>query len=159
MRKRPLPVRRSFPILPGVLLAGVLLTALALAGCASSTSLHFKCDAAINEGLLLTVDLVQVNDAEIAQIRQAGDQWFYSDLRRQLEPRTRTVAVQGGCDETVQLAPKKGYDTLAVISDYKSGGASGNPTGAMLFRSKKDWQGKSLAVKVGPSVLRIEGGK
>lgn len=133
------------------LLAAVLL----LAGCASGTSLHFRCDPTINEGLLLTVDLVQVNDAEIAQIRQAGDQWFYSDLRRQLEPRTRTVAVQGGCDTKVQLTPKKGYDTLAVISDYKSGG---NGTGSMLFRGKKDWQGKDLTVQVGGSTLTVRGG-
>jgi hypothetical protein len=126
-----------------------------LTGCASSTSLHFRCDPTINEGLLLTVDLVQVNDAEVAAVRQAGDQWFYSDLRRQLEPRTRTVAVAGNCDTTIQLPPKKGYDTLAILSDYKSSGAS---TGSMLFRGKKDWQGKSLTVKVGGSVLTIQGG-
>jgi len=128
---------------------------LGLTGCASSTSLHFRCDPAINEGLLLTVDLVEVSEAEVAQVRQAGDQWFYSDLRRQLEPRTRTVAVAGGCDTTVQLPRRKGYDTLAVISDYKSSGAS---TGSMLFRPKSEWQGKSLTVKVGGSVLTIQGG-
>jgi len=127
-----------------------------LAGCASSTSLHFRCDPAINEGLLLTVDLVEISEAEVAQVRQAGDQWFYSDLRRQLEPRTRTVAVAGGCDTTVKLPVRKGYDTLAVISDYKSGGAA---TGAMQFRPKSEWQGKELTVKVGGSVLTIQGGR
>jgi hypothetical protein len=157
MRKLPFPVRLG----PAALfarylgLAALFAALLGLAGCASGTSLHFRCDPSINEGLLLTVDLVQVNEAEVAQIRQAGDQWFYSDLRRQLEPRTRTVAVQGGCDTTVQLTPRKGYDTLAVISDYKSSGAA---TGSMQFRQKKEWQGKDLAVKVGGSVLTVQGG-
>lgn len=135
--------------------AAALLLALA-AGCASSSSLHFRCDPEINEGLLLTVDLVQVNEAEIAQIRQAGDQWFYSDLRRQLEPRTRTVAVEGGCDTTVKLTPRKGYDTLAVVSDYKSSGSS---SGNMQFHPKTAWKGKTLQVRVGGSTLSVQAGR
>jgi hypothetical protein len=136
----------------------LLLTFLLVAagGCASSSTLHFRCEKQINEGLLLTVDLIQVNEAEIAQIRQAGDQWFYSDLRRQLEPRTRTVAVEGGCDTKVDLVPRKGYDTLAVISDYKAGGST---AGSMQFRPKEAWKGKTLDVQVGNSVLTIRGGK
>jgi hypothetical protein len=135
----------------------LLLALAALAvGCASSSTLRFRCEPQINEGLLLTVDLVQVNEAEIAQIRQAGDQWFYSDLRRQLEPRTRTVAVEGGCDTKVSLQPRKGYDTLAVISDYKSGG---NAAGNMQFRPKEQWKGKMLDVRVGGAVLTIQGGR
>jgi hypothetical protein len=134
----------------------VLLAVLALAatGCTSSSTLRFRCEQQVNEGLLLTVDLVQVNEAEIVQIRQAGDQWFYSDLRRQLEPRTRTVAVEGGCDTKVDLVPRKGYDTLAVISDYKSGGSA---AGNMQFRPKEQWKGKTLNVQVGHSVLTIRG--
>lgn len=134
------------------LLAAVLL----VAGCASPSTLKFRCDPQINDGLLLTVDLVMVNEAEVAQIRQTGDQWFYSDLRRQLEPRTRTVAVEGGCDTAVKLTPRKGYDTLAVISDYKSGSGS---AGNMQFRQKPEWQGRTLQVKVQDAVLSIQGGR
>jgi hypothetical protein len=136
----------------------LLLTLLVLAagGCASSSTLRFRCEPQINEALLLTIDLIQVNEAEIVQIRQTGDQWFYSELRRQLEPRTRTVAVEGGCDTKVSLTPRKGYDALAVISDYKSGGSS---AGNMQFRSKEQWKGKTLDVKVGNSVLTIQGGR
>lgn len=139
-----------------VLAAALLALGLAAGGCASSSTLRFRCDKQINGGLLLTNDLVQVNDAEVAQIRQAGDQWFYSDLRRQLEPRTRTVAVEGGCDTTVTVEPRKGYDTLAVISDYKAGGG---PNGNMQFLTKEQWKGKTLTVQVGDSVLTIRGGK
>lgn len=139
------------------LLAGVaaLLAALAT-GCASSSNLRFRCEPQINDGLLLTMDFVQVNEAEVAQIRQTGDQWFYSDLRRQLEPRTRTVAVEGGCDTSVRLAPRKGYDTLAVISDYKSSGSS---TGNMKFLQKAEWKGKTLQVRVGATNVTITGGR
>jgi hypothetical protein len=133
-----------------------LLAAVLVSGCASATNLRFRCEPQINETLLLTIDLVQVNEEEIAQIRQTGDQWFYSDLRRQLEPRTRTVAVEGGCDTRVSLEPRKGYDTLAVISDYKAGGSA---AGNMQFRSKEQWKGKTLDVQVGNSVLTIRGGE
>jgi hypothetical protein len=134
----------------------VLLLAALTVGCASSSAFRFRCEPDINEGLLLTVDLVQVNDSEVPQIRQTGDEWFYSDLRRQLEPRTRTVAVEGGCDTTVKLVPQKGYDTLAIISDFKSGtGSSGN----MQFRQKTQWKGKSLQVRVQGSVLTIQEGR
>jgi hypothetical protein len=134
----------------------VALLAAFAAGCASPSALRFRCEPEINEGLLLTVDLVQVTPAEVPQIRETGDQWFYSDLRRQLEPRTRTVAVEGGCDTPVKLAPQKGYDVLAIISDFKSGsGSSGN----MQFREKATWKGKSLQVRVQGSVLTIQEGR
>lgn len=136
--------------------APLLATLALLAGCASPASLHFRCEPQINEGLLLTVDLVAVNDAEIAQIRQAGDQWFYSDLRRQLEPRTRTVAVQGGCDTTVKLPPRKGYDTLAIVADFKSGSGSG---GNMQFRQKPQWAGKTLQLRVQGNALTVQEGR
>lgn len=142
-------------IAPPAFLALLALLALSM-GCASPASLHFRCEPQINEGLLLTVDLIQVNDAEAPQIRQAGDQWFYSDLRRQLEPRTRTVAVQGGCDTTVQIAGRKGYDTLAIVADFKTGSGSG---GTLQFRSKKEWDGKKLLLRVQGNTLIVTEGK
>jgi hypothetical protein len=136
--------------------AALLAVLAGLAGCASSATLRFRCDPEINDGLLLTVDLVQVSEAEIAQIQQAGDQWFYSDLRRQLEPRTRTVAVQGGCDTSVKLPARKGYDTLAIISDFKSGSGS---TSNVQFRQKPQWQGKGLQLRIQGSTLTIQEGR
>ncbi len=144
-------IKRSLPVLCG----GAALLAF-LAGCAGPASLRFRCEPQINDGLLLTVDLIQVNDSEVPQIRQAGDQWFYSDLRRQLEPRTRTVAVQGGCDTTVKLPSRKGYNTLAVISDFKSGSGS---TSSVQFRQKAEWEGKSLQLRIQGSTLTIQEGR
>jgi hypothetical protein len=137
-------------------LLGVATLVALLAGCASPATLRFQCDPEINEGLLLTVDLVQVSESEVPQIQQAGDQWFYSDLRRQLEPRTRTVAVQGGCDTAVKLPARKGYDTLAIIADFKSGTGS---TSNMQFRRKPEWTGKRLRLHLQGSTLTIQEGR
>jgi hypothetical protein len=149
-------VRKEEALRERIALPALLAMLALLAGCASPASLHFRCEPQINEGLLLTVDLIQVNDAEAPQVRQAGDQWFYSDLRRQLEPRTHTVAVQGGCDTTVQIPPRKGYDTLAIVADFKSGSGAG---GNLQFRSKKDWDGKKLLLRVQGNALIVQEGK
>ncbi len=135
---------------------GLLLLAALAMGCASSSTLRFRCEPVINDELLLTTDVITVQESEIAAIREQGDQWFYSELRRQLEPRTRTVAVEGGCDTAVQIAPRKGYDVLAVISDYK---ATGSSTGNMRFLRKEEWKGKKLQVQVGAGALTIQGGR
>lgn len=118
-----------------------------LVSCSSSTSLQFTCDPRVNGGLLLTVDLVQVNEAEAQQIRQSGEQWFYSDLRRQLELRTRTIAFKGGCTERVVLSPVKRHDILAVIADYQFESAD-RTKGHMQFFTKPEWKGKKLDVDV-----------
>jgi hypothetical protein len=157
------PSRLSRLSRPAALATRTALAALAVplllaAGCASSSSISVRCDPRINDGLLLTVDLVQIADAEVPQIKQAGDQWFYSDLRRQLEPRTKTVAVTGGCSKEVQLEPRKGYDTLAVIADYKSAG-SDTSRGSIQFVPKTEWRGKTLRLDVHDSALTIQGGR
>ncbi len=131
--------------------AGTLLVAALVTGCAASNAtLRFECERQINDGLLLTVDIVQVTDREEEEIRQVGDDWFYSDLRRQLGARTQTVGAEGGCRETVVLRPLKGYDRLAVIADYQF---EGRQTRAQMeFR---DWEGTTIRVRVGNRHLTI----
>lgn len=136
--------------------AAALLAGL-LAGCASPATFQFTCTPDINDGLLLTVDLVQVDEAEAAQIRQLGEQWFYSDLRRQLAPRLSTVAVEGGCNTTAKITAQKGYETLAIVSDYKGGGAGAS--GNVQTRGKGQWKGKKLQVQVGSASLTVVGGR
>jgi len=129
----------------------VLLTA----GCASQSVVRFLCDSRVNDGVLLTIDLIQVNESEAAQIRQVGSKWFYSPLRPQLALRTKTIAVKGGCAETVELAkPKKGYDILAIVAEYQTA-TSDRPEGNMVFRMKKDWQGERLLVAVRDAYLSV----
>ena len=132
---------------------GTLLVAALMTGCATSSTLRFDCERTINDGLLLTIDVVQITDQEEEEIRQVGDDWFYSDLRRQLGARTQTVGAEGGCRETVVLRPLKGYDRLAVIADYQF---EGRQTRAQMeFR---DWEGTTLRVRVGNRHLTITRG-
>ncbi|HNX51426.1 MAG TPA: hypothetical protein PLS53_12455 [Thermoanaerobaculaceae bacterium] len=131
------------------------LAAVALAGCSHSTTMAFRCDAVVNEGLLLTIDLVQVNEAEAAQIRQEGARWFYSPLRQQLALRTRTLAVKGGCSQSESLKPQKGYDILAIVADYRTA-PSDRVEGLMQFRTRKEWQGKALDVLVRGAYLTVQ---
>jgi hypothetical protein len=115
----------------------------------------FRCDAVVNEGLLLTIDLVQVNDGEAAQIRQEGARWFYSPLRQQLALRTKTLAVKGSCSQSVSLTPQKGYDILAIVADYRTA-PSDRVEGLMQFRTRKEWQGQSLEVLVRSAYLTVQ---
>ena len=125
-----------------------LLILLALSvGCASSSTFQFGCDNPINDGLLLTVDLVQIDDAEERQIREVGEDWFYSDLRRQLGARTRTITVEGGCRQTVTVPLIKDYERLAVIADYQFEGRD-RRKGQIEFLGKNAWRGKKLTVRV-----------
>lgn len=137
-------------------------------GCASSSTAHFVCDARVNDGLLLTIDLIEVADEEAQQIRQTGDDWFYSDLRRQLAGRTKTIAVKGGCDERIDLTvltakekvlrKKKGYGILAVIGDYQTRGGE-RISGSMQFLDREQWKGKTTLVRVHDAYLTIEGSR
>ncbi len=144
---------RSDPARWLVRLTGALAVAVLASGCASQTVFNFECERMINDGLLLTIDVIQISDREEEEIRQVGDEWFYSDLRRQLGSRTRTVAAEGGCRDTVALARQKGYDRLAIIADYQF---EGRQTRAQM--EFMDWQGETMRVRVQNRYLTITGG-
>jgi hypothetical protein len=138
-----------------LLLACAATLVLGSVGCASQSMVRFLCDSQVNGGVLLTIDLIQVNEAEAAQIRQAGSRWFYSPLRPQLALRTKTIAVKGGCAESVELAkPQKGYDILAIVAEYQTA-TSERLEGNTVFRMKKDWQGEKLLVSVRDTYLSV----
>ena len=149
-------------------LAVLSLGAVLSIGCTSSSTAHFVCDGRVNDGLLLTIDLIEVAEEEAQQIRQTGDDWFYSDLRRQLAGRTKTIAVKGGCDQRVDLTAltsrekvlrkKKGYGILAIIGDYQTGGGD-RIAGGMQFLDRAQWKGKTVLVRVHDAYLTIEGGR
>jgi hypothetical protein len=139
------------------LLTAAAASLLPLVGCSSISTLRFACDSQVNENILLTVDLAQVNDAEAGQIRQEGGRWFYSSLRKSLGNRIQTIAVKGGCAETVDLGKaRKGYDILVIIADYQAVNVQ-KPEGSMVFKTnKKDWQGKKLLVSVHGNYLSVD---
>ena len=133
--------------------------------CSSTSQAQFSCDARINDGLLLAIDLVQVNDEEVKQIQAAGEEWFTSPVRDQLRNRTKTISVPGGCSESVELESltttekylkkKKGYGTLAVIAEYQTiSGDSSKPN--IVFRTRQEWKGKKTLFRVHEDYLSVE---
>ncbi|MEM7353143.1 MAG: hypothetical protein AAF657_20280 [Acidobacteriota bacterium] len=140
----------------GIALVCLSWLALATYGCSSGGTFHFDADPQINNGLLLTIDLVLVSDSEEQQIRDLGDEWFYSDLRRRLGSRTRTVTLEGGDRKSVTVLPDKGCKEctrLAIIADYQFD--KGSQKAQMEFRSKNGWKGQTLKVKVFDRHLEI----
>ena len=136
--------------------------------CSSTSQARFTCDAHINDGLLLAIDLVEVTDEEVKQIQGAGEDWFTSPVRDQLRHRTKTISVPGGCSETVELQSltssekflrkKKGYGTLAVIAEFQTiSGDSSKPH--MVFRSRNEWKGKTTLFRVHEDYLALEGAR
>ena len=154
---------RSFPNpapLRFVCGALVIFAGLTLGACSTSSTFNFEAEPRINNGLLLTIDLVQVTDSEEQQIRDLGDEWFYSDLRRRLGSRTRTVTLEGSDRKTVTLVPDKGCKEcvrLAIIADYQFDDGRNQKT-QMEFRGKESWRGKSMRVKVFDRYLTINQG-
>lgn len=149
---------RAFAFIAGlaVLLSGSF-------GCASKSMVSFRCDSYVNDGIVLTIDLIEVSEEEIGLIRQTGEEWFYSGLRRQLADRIKTVTVTGGCESTVDLTEltakekylrkKKGHGTLAVIAEYQSRYEDGH----MLFLRREQWKGRKVVVRVHDVFLSIAG--
>lgn len=146
--------RRIRRMLPAIGLSLLLLVI--SQGCSSQATFKFACEpgAEINGGLLLTIDVVVIDDSEERQIRQLGDDWFYSDLRRALGSRKDTVGVEAGCRETVIVPHIKGFDRVAVIADYQYEGR-GRGKAQMEFYGKDAWQGKQLRVRVFDRYLTI----
>ena len=145
-----------------------LLCALALTSwaCSSTSQALFLCDSHINDGLLLAIDLIEVDDEEVKQIQDAGEDWFTSPVRDQLRNRTKTISVPGGCEETVELQSlsksekflkkKKGYGTLAVIAEFQTiSGDSTRPN--VLFKSRNQWKGKTTVFRVHEDYIAAEG--
>ncbi len=146
----------------------VLAVVMVGAGCSSTSSVSFQCDQQINDSLLLTIDLIEIDDEEVKQIQEAGEDWFYSPLRKQLEYRTKTVSVRGGCDVVVDLTKlgtsekvlkkKKGYGTLAIIAEFQDRGRSGR-AGEIEFLERSRWKGKTTAIRVQETHLTLVGSR
>lgn len=139
----------------------LVLVLLVSQGCATSSTAVFRCEPGveINDGLELSIDLLVVNDSEEQQIRQLGDDWFYSDLRRSLGSRRTTVSVATNCSDTSVTVPKvKDFQRLAIIADYKFEG-QGRDKSQMYFYGKEYWSGKPLRVRVFDRNLNISQGR
>lgn len=138
-------------VAPTLLIAGAL-------GCASSSSLHFRCDSPINGGLLLTVDIVRANEAQARQIEALGEKWFYDPLRDNLRDRTTTVTfptkdASGTCERQVSVKAEGKERYLVIIADYKY--RSPDTSRQIVALPRERWKGKTLDIAVHDRELSV----
>jgi predicted component of type VI protein secretion system len=134
-----------------VALAGVV-------GCASSSSLHFRCDNPINGGLLLTVDVVRATEAQARQIETLGEKWFYDPMRDGLRDHTTTVTFptkdsSGMCERSVSVKAEGKEKYLVIIADYKY--QSPDASRQIVSLPKERWSGKTLDIAVHDRELSV----
>lgn len=144
--------------LPRTLATLLPVLVLAAAGCASSSSLDFRCDAPINGGLLLTVDIVRADEAQARQIESLGEKWFYDPLRDTLRNRTTTVTfptkdASGQCARHVTIQAERKDKYLVIIADYKYQSAEASRQLVSLPRER--WNGKTLDIAVHDRELAV----
>ncbi len=151
MRKRSASRPLLALLAPALLLAGAL-------RCASSSSLHFRCDSPINGGLLLTVDIVRANEAQARQIEALGEKWFYDPLRDTLRDRTTTVTfptrdASGTCERQVSVKAEGKEKYLVIIADYKY--RSPDTSRQIVALPRERWKGKTLDIAVHDRELSV----
>lgn len=141
---------------------GVLLVLLlAATGCSSTASFHFRCDDVVNDGILLTIDVVRASEQEAQQIRERAigekvENWFYSTLRESLRPKIQTLTVERRCDKTIDVKIGSTDETLVVIADYRF--EAGTVTSQLQTFPAKEVKGKTLSVGVKDRYLIVEKG-
>lgn len=147
--------RSVVPVGPGHLLAafGLLLFSVA---CSHVAAVRFEAEPRINDGLVLTIDVVRASEEEAQRIRQAGAKWFYSPLREELALRRQTVALEGGQTREVEIRPEKKNLVLVVVADFRSESSGELDTDVRLFPPEK-WVGRKLLVRVGNRTLVVHG--
>lgn len=137
---------------------GLAMVGLAVAvGCSSGTAkVAFSCGAKINNGTLLTVDVVRATESEVEKIRPLGEQWFYSPLRESLRGRTQTATFsqeERPCEKTVAVSAGKEGKFLVIVADYSSPAA--DPGRYFVVLGPDRWRGRTLQVKVGDQDLSV----
>jgi hypothetical protein len=150
--------RRPVRTLAGSLPLALAVLVVLASGCASSSSLHFRCDSPINGGLLLTVDVVRATEAEARQIETLGEKWFYDSLRDTMRSRTTTVTfptkdASGTCDRQVSIQAEGKEKFLVIIADYKYQSPDANRQLVSLPRER--WKGKTLDIAVHDRELAV----
>jgi hypothetical protein len=151
MSDRPRFRPRFLHLAPAALLLGAL-------SCASSSTLHFRCDNPINGGLLLTVDIVRADEAQARQIEALGEKWFYDPLRDTLRDRTTTVTfptkdASGTCERQVSVKAEGKQKYLVIIADYKY--RSPDTSRQIVALPRERWKGKTLDISVHDRELSV----
>jgi hypothetical protein len=138
--------------------AAAAVLVLLAAGCASSSSLHFRCDSPINGGLALTVDVVRATEDQARSIERLGEKWFYDPMRESLRDHTTTVTfptkdATGQCERTVSVKAEGKEKFLVIIADYKY--QSPDASRQLVSLPRDRWSGKTLDIAVHDRELAV----
>ncbi len=110
--------RRIIPILAGLF---ILLLA---TGCGGRTvKIAFQADNHINEGVLLPVDIIAVQDSAVESVLDIGPEtWFGHRMRERLISGKElfTFALSGGAKRKVKISVPKENKRVLVYADYEN---------------------------------------
>jgi hypothetical protein len=126
-------------------------TSLLLPACSAAVAkIDFRCNSGrINDGNLLTVDVVRATEADVREIQQLGEKWFYEAKRMSMGEKVKTVAFpspDGTCDRLIQVPAAKGEKYLVIIADYKFQTADASQY-VKVFPAEK-WAGRTVRISV-----------
>jgi hypothetical protein len=142
-----------------LLLAAALLAAAAGAACAARAArLRFDCARGLNDGLLLTVDVVRATGPQAERVQRLRERWFYDEARRQMGERVRTLTFSAddpcGCrEQAVEVRAGADDRFLVVIGDFRRG----NPADGrgLVVLPRNEWAGRALLVSLRGGELRV----
>ncbi|MCG3195282.1 MAG: hypothetical protein DIJKHBIC_04559 [Thermoanaerobaculia bacterium] len=129
----------------------VLAGAILLPACSTPVAkIDFRCNSSrINDGNLLTVDVVRATEGDVREIQQLGEKWFYEAKRMSMGEKVKTVAFpapDGTCDRMIEVPAAKGEKFLVVIADYKFQTADASQYVKVLPAEK--WAGRKIRISI-----------
>ena len=137
-----------------------MLLVFALSGCAggpkqTDVTLQLKADESINNGILLPIDVVAVEESKAASILSISpDEWFGSDQRERLPPEEiQKLAIKDGGVRTVTVKVHKEAGKIIIYADYES--TSQREQQQLVIDSKKESFHDSYLIKVKKNLLEL----
>ncbi len=105
-----------------------LALAMTLTGCASGptrptdVTLEFKAGNSINNGILLPIDVMTVDqDKASAILGISPDEWFGNPMREQLTPdEIHKLAIRGGGERVIRVKVNPRTGKIILYADYES---------------------------------------
>lgn len=113
LKKRILTVNPSFFI--------ILIISIFMTGC-STMIISIEADKDINDGILLPVDIISVNESFAGKVSDIGPQdWFGHYYREKLSPdELNTLAIAGGQNRRVKVKIHSGVERIIVYTDFEN---------------------------------------
>jgi len=134
--------------------------ALALTGCAggprqTDVTLQLKADESINDGILLPIDVIAVDEGKAAAVLGVSpDEWFGSRQREQMAPdEIQKLAIRGGGNRTVPVKINPQNGKIILYADYES--TSQREQQQLVIDPKKESLRDTYHIKVKKNFLEL----